>query len=90
MPFILVKSKAEDSVRWRNAFDDAADMRKSGGEINSRIFRNADNLNETFVLMEWENLKKARKFTQSKELRACMKKAGVTGKPCIYFLNEVA
>ena len=89
MSFILVKCKAGNYSKWRNAFDDAADMRKKGGEINSRVFQHADNEHEMVILMEWEDHKKAKKFVQSKELRACMKKAGIIGKPGIYLLNEI-
>ena len=89
MPFIFVRCKTENYARWKNAFNDAADMRKNGGEINSRVFRSPENKNEIVTLMEWKNLKKAQEFIQSRGLRNCMKKAGIIGKPDIFFLNEM-
>ncbi len=41
------------------------------------------------ILIKWNRLDTARKFTKSRDLRATMKRAGVMGKPDIYFLDEI-
>jgi hypothetical protein len=38
---------------------------------------------------EWDNLQKARQFAQSDDLRNTMQRAGVVGKPEVYFLEEL-
>jgi heme-degrading monooxygenase HmoA len=41
------------------------------------------------VLLEWEDLDKARAFASSDELREAMQRAGVTGPPSVSFLEEM-
>jgi heme-degrading monooxygenase HmoA len=55
----------------------------------ARAFHSVDNPNEIVMLVEWDDLTKARNFTQSKELKKVMEKAGVTDKPDIYFLEKI-
>jgi len=89
MAFILVRYKIEDYKRWKNTFNDAFEMRKQFGEKSSRAFRSSANPHEMVVLQEWYSLPSARRFAKSKELKQCMKKAGVVGKPDILFLKEM-
>jgi hypothetical protein len=41
------------------------------------------------ILLEWDSLEKARQFGQSDDLRNTMQRAGVVGKPEVYFLEEL-
>ena len=88
MPYVLVRSKIEDYAKWKPVFDERASFRKSSGSTGENVFRNADNPNELLVLLEWDNLDKARQFAQSPELREAMQRAGVVDKPDIYFLEK--
>ena len=56
--------------------------------MGTQVFRSAENPNEVVILLEWDSLENARRFTQSDDLRAAMQRAGVTGPPDIYFLEE--
>jgi hypothetical protein len=89
MAFILVRYKIENYKRWKNTFNDAFEMRKQFGEKNSRAFRSSADPREMVVLQEWYSLPSARRFARSKELKQCMKKAGVVGKPDVLFLKEM-
>ena len=89
MPFILVRHKVADYAKWKTIFDEDGVNRKAGGSKGSQLFRNADNPNEVIVLLEWDDLGKAKQFTQSPKLREAMERAGVTDQPDIYFLDEV-
>jgi hypothetical protein len=40
------------------------------------------------ILLEWDDLEKARQFAQSEDLRQTMQRAGVLDQPDVYFLNE--
>ena len=62
---------------------------KKAGSKGAHLFRNVDKPNETVILIKWNRLDTARKFSKSKDLRAAMKRAGVMEKPSIYFLEEV-
>ena len=89
MSYILVRSKVEDYAKWKPVFDEQRSFRKSSGSKGENVFRNADNPNELFVLLEWDNLERARQFAQSSELREAMQKAGVVDKPDINFLEKL-
>jgi len=88
MPYLLVRHKVEDYAKWKPLFDEHAEVRKSMTSKGGFVFRNADNPNEVFVLIEVEDLDTARQFTQSDELRTAMEKSGVIDQPDVFFLNE--
>ncbi len=89
MPYILVRHKVEDYAKWKPMFDEDGVNRKAAGSKGSHLFRNADDPNELFVLLDWDDLGKAKQFTQSPALRETMERAGVIDHPDIYFLDEV-
>ena len=64
-------------------------LRKAAGEKEARLFRNIDDPNDITILQKWDTIEKARKCTESSDLKKAMQKAGVTGKPDICFLEEV-
>jgi heme-degrading monooxygenase HmoA len=69
-------------------YDEHGATRKAGGSAGGRVFRSADNPNEVVILLEWDDLEKARQFAQSEDLRQTMQRAGVVDQPDVYFLNE--
>ncbi len=89
MSYMLVHFKIQDLSRWKTAFNDARDMRKDAGEKSYHIFKSTDDKNEMIVIQEWESTSKAKKFARSKELRKCMEKAGIVGRPDMLFLEEL-
>lgn len=89
IPYILVRHKVEDYARWKPLFDQHGTTRQASGSRGGRLFRNADNPNELVVLLDWDDLEKARQFSQSEDLRETMQRAVVADQPDIYFLEEV-
>ena len=89
MTNIIVRHKIEDWNKWKKAVDDALAFRKAGGEVSFRAFRAVDDPNHITVLCEWKSLAQAKEFTQSKELRERMERAGVIGQPEFLYLEEV-
>ena len=89
MPYLLVRHKVEDYDHWKPIFDEHAKSRKSGGSQGARVFRSADNPNETLILMEWDSLENARKFIGSEDLHQAMADARVADRPDAFFLDEV-
>jgi heme-degrading monooxygenase HmoA len=88
MPYVLVRHKVQDYSTWKPLFDENASMRQAGGSKGGYVFRNADDPNEVLILLEWEDLGKARRFVQSEDVREKMQEAGVLDQPDIYFLDE--
>jgi heme-degrading monooxygenase HmoA len=70
-------------------YDKNGGARKAGGSKGARVFRNANNPKEIVVLTEWDDLAKARQFSQSEDLKKAMQQGGVTGAPEVLFLDQV-
>jgi len=73
---------------WKPVFDEHGTVREQSGSKGGRLFRNADDPNETVMLFEWDNLDNACTFAQSQDLREAMQRAGVADQPDIYFFEE--
>ena len=88
MVHVLVRHKVEDFSKWKAGFDAALDFRKEKGELGAKVFQSADDPNNVFVLLEWDNKENAHAFMQSDELKVKMEEVGVVEEPEIHFLNE--
>jgi hypothetical protein len=88
MPYLLVRQKVKDYAKWKQVFDEHAAVRVNVGSRGGYIYRNTDDPNEVFVLLEVTDLEKGRGFAKSEDLRKTMERAGVTDKPDVHFLGE--
>ena len=88
MAYILVQQSIEDFEKWKSLFDEDEPFRKAGGSKGAFVLRNADDPNHVTVLLEWDSLESARAFASSDELRERMQRAGATGPPALFFLDE--
>jgi heme-degrading monooxygenase HmoA len=86
---LVVRHKVEDYERWKPGFDEHGATRGESGSKGGYLFRNAEDPNETVILLEWDNLENARRFAQSEDLRETMQRVGVADRPDIYFLEQV-
>ena len=89
MSNILLRLSVADYAKWKPVFDEYASVRKTGGSRGGRLFRNADNPNEVLILWDWDTRANAQAFFTSQDLRETMPRAGVTGRPDVYYLDEV-
>jgi heme-degrading monooxygenase HmoA len=89
MPYLLIQSTVEDYAKWKSVFDEYVTDRKTSGSKGGHLFRSADNPNDITILFEWDDLDRARQFTESDDLREAMQRAAVIGRPDLYFLEEV-
>lgn len=90
MAYLLIWHKVKDYTAWKSNFDNAAEMRKAGGEKSYQILHPDDDPNNLVLLFEWDNLDNARNYVAAPELKEAMQQAGVVEEPEIYFLEEVA
>lgn len=88
MAHLLTLFTVEDYAKWKTVFDEHAPMRKAHGSQGGRRFRNADNPSEIIVLLEWDDVEKAREFAGSEDLREAMQQAGVVGRPETRLMEE--
>ena len=90
MPHVLIRHTVADYPRWKRAFDGHGHARKSGGSKGGQLFRSAARPKDVFILLRWNDLRRAKKFAKSADLRRAMKAAGVRGKADVFFLQESA
>jgi hypothetical protein len=69
MPYFLVRQKVNDYAKWKQVFDGHAPVRVTAGSKGGYVYRNSDNPNEVFVLLEVKDLQKGREFAKSEDLR---------------------
>jgi hypothetical protein len=87
MNYVLIRHKVADFARWKTVFDAHRVTRQEAGLKERYVLRGVQNLNEVVILLEAEDLQKARAFVDSADLREVMEKAGVLGKPDVCFLQ---
>ena len=90
MAYILIRHNVETYGKWKPIFDEGDSARRAAGALGTpQIFRSGDNPFGVMVLIEWEEMEKARKFADSDEFRDAISQSGVTDEPTIFFLQEV-
>jgi len=89
MKYVLVNHKVEDYDKWKLVYDEDGSTRKAGGSKSAFLFHNAEDPNQLVVLTQWEDLESAKKFSESEDLQITMQKAGVKGRPDIYYLEQI-
>jgi heme-degrading monooxygenase HmoA len=88
MTYIYVRQNVEDYAKWKEGFDKHAAARQAGGATDEvYVMHDVEDPNEVTVILGWNDVAKARAFTQSSSLKEAMQKAGVTGPPEIRFLK---
>ncbi len=89
IPFqvMVIYQTVADYPKWRSAYDAHDSVRKAAGLAELGVERNLDNANTVLVAHRVSDITKAKDFSSSPELKKAMEKAGVVGKPTIYFFQ---
>ena len=88
MNYLMIRHKVKDFKKWKAAYDAHGSAREGAGLKERCLLRNAKSRNDVWILFEANNLARAKAFCASADLRAAMKKAGVTGKPELAILAD--
>ena len=88
MLHVLIIHEVESYPAWKAVFDQAADIRKSAGEVSYKLLRYNNDANNIVHFSEWTSLDNARRFFESPELVEIRRKAGVKAPDFIY-LQEI-
>lgn len=88
MAYLLIKHKVKDYPSWKRTFDGFIENRRAGGEKTYQILHPDNEPDNLLSIFEWDDMENAKKFVNSDELKSIMGKAGVTGHPEVYFLEE--
>ena len=88
MNYVMIRHKVKDYKKWKAAYDAHGATREAAGLNERCLLRNTKSRNDVFILFVANNLARAKAFCASADLRAAMKKAGVTGKPELVLLAD--
>jgi hypothetical protein len=88
VPALLIRHQVRDFDAWRRVFDDEAETRRANGSRRELQFRSATNASEIWVLLEWDDLYRARLFVTSDDLRAALDRGGVIDLPDYWYLED--
>jgi len=89
MTHVLVIHKVENYSKWKLIYDEDVITRKSKGSKGASVLRNANDPNHLVVITEWENIEEAKNFAESEDMVNTMQKAGVVGRPAVFYLEEI-
>jgi len=89
MPYLLVRHDVKDFAAWKPHFDKHAATRKKSGSKGVHIYKSSQKPNEVVLLFEWDNAKNMKAFGESDDLKKVQEKAGVVGRPDVFFLEEI-
>lgn len=88
MSYVLVRHRVEDYGKWRSVFNRNRPPRREYGIVRGQVFR-GDNAGDLLLLFEVEDVEKAQRYFNSRELWNESQAAGVIGKPEIHFLERL-
>lgn len=88
MVTLFVRHPVADYVEWRRVYDSIGATQKAGGVLAESVYQSVDDPNDVTVTHDFETIEAARAFVSSPELKAGMKKAGVSGTPTIWFATK--
>lgn len=86
---MLIRHTVVDYRAWKPVFDEDEVTRRANGCEREHLFRNADDPNELVLLLEWDDLERARLYADSDDLRLALRRSGVIGDAEIEFLEDV-
>jgi hypothetical protein len=88
VPTLLIRHKVTDFEAWRIAFHEDSGTRSANGSQREFFYRNSIDPDEVWILLEWDDLFRARLFVRSDDLNEALIRAGVTDHPDYWYLEE--
>lgn len=86
---LIIKHKVANYDKWKTSYDSHDSVRVASGLHNYVVGRGMDDPNMVVVILEMDDVSKAKALTSSQEMMDRMKKAGVIGKSEISFVKVV-
>ncbi len=87
MAHMFVRHTVANFDAWKPAYDGDSSNRKSFGITDIGLHLNVGDSNDVTLVFEVESVERAREYTESEDLRDAMMRAGVQGRPDIWFTD---
>ena len=75
---IIVKRKLKDYVSWKKQLGDVDGMRKGYGSKGLTAYQNADDPNEVYLVLEWDDKKPYQNYLNHPEVQKALSLTGTT------------
>jgi hypothetical protein len=89
MPYVVVRHQVDNYEKWKVAFDAQRDARRASGSRGGHVCRSIDEPSELVIVLEWDDLERARRFVDYTDLRNTMRRAGGLEEPTISYLETI-
>jgi hypothetical protein len=86
---MFVKHEVKNFGNWKRVYDNFAATRKELGVTGAGVYRSTNDPKQLTVTHQFKDLKTARAFADSDELKSTMHDAGVAGQPDIWFTEDI-
>jgi len=86
--YMIARHSVQDFSEFKMVYDAHEAIRAAAGLTEKHLLQDAADPNTVTMIFEADDLKRAEEFSNSDDLREAMQKAGVVGKPDMYFLND--
>lgn len=90
MPSLLIRHRVADIAAWNTVFAEQEIVRRANGSLGGRLMCATADPHDLLILLEWDDLERARLFLDSDDLREAIRRGGVIGEPEVWFLEDVA
>lgn len=88
MSTIFVRHTVADYDTWKPGFDEHGAVRRDHGLTDAGLYRDIENPNDLTVVLNADDLGRAREFLGSDDLRETMGRLGVVSQPDVWITNE--
>ena len=85
--YLLIRHNCRSFAEWKPAYDAHLASRQAAGLTQKYVLQSTQDPTEVVILFEVADPGKAKAMSESADLREAMQKAGVVGKPDMYFLH---
>jgi hypothetical protein len=89
MASMFVRHHVKDFATWKPSFDEHETERKRYGLTGHSLHHQTGDPNDITIAFRATDVKRAKEFAQSEDLRSAMQRAGVEGPPEVWFLEDL-
>lgn len=86
---VFVRHHVRDFGSWKPAFDEHESTRRAHGLTAHSLHQRIDDANDVTIVFKITDLKRAKEFSTSEDLRSAMQRAGVEGAPEMWFAEDL-